>query len=73
MNIFSSCGNNTCLWILILLLLAAGFTGNSLDDILSGSCTPILLALLTACGKTERSPVCYAAATATTDADVTNQ
>lgn len=46
MNIFSSCGNNTCLWILILLLLAAGFTGNSLDDILSGSCTPILLALI---------------------------
>lgn len=46
MNIFSGWGNNTCLWILILLLLAAGFTGNSLDEILSGSCTPILLALL---------------------------
>ncbi|MCH5142692.1 MAG: hypothetical protein J1G07_03140 [Clostridiales bacterium] len=46
MNIFSSCGNNTCLWILILLLLTAGFTGSSLEDVLSGSCTPILLALI---------------------------
>ena len=46
MNVFSNFGCNTCLWTLILLLLAAGFTGNSLDDILSGSCTPILLALI---------------------------
>ncbi len=46
MNIFSQCGNNSCLWILILLLLAASFSGNSLENVLAGSCTPILIALI---------------------------
>jgi hypothetical protein len=47
MNLFS-CGdnNNTCLWILILLLLAASTCGRGLDSALSGSCIPILIALL---------------------------
>ena len=44
MNFFS-CGNNSCLWILILLLLAAS-TGNGLDESLAGSCTPLLIAVL---------------------------
>lgn len=47
MNIFSqSGGSNSCLWILILLLLAVGLSGNDLCEVLSGSCTPVLLALL---------------------------
>lgn len=48
MNIFSQCGgNNNCLWILILLLLAAsGSSCNGLEGVLSGSCIPILVALL---------------------------
>ena len=46
MNIFSSCGGNSCLWILILLLLAASCSGNGIDGVLSGSCTPILIALI---------------------------
>ena len=46
MNIFSQlCGNNGCLWILILLLLAAS-SGNSIENVLAGSCTPILIALI---------------------------
>lgn len=46
MNLFSSCGNNSCLWILILLLLAASCSGNGIEGVLSGSCTPILIALI---------------------------
>lgn len=47
MNIFSSCGgNNSCLWILILLLLAASCSGDGLANVLSGSCTPVLIALI---------------------------
>ena len=48
MNIFSGCGcgNNSCLWILILLLIAARCSGNGIDSVLSGSCTPILIALV---------------------------
>ncbi|MDE7329654.1 MAG: chorion class high-cysteine HCB protein 13 [Clostridia bacterium] len=46
MNLFSGCGNNSCLWILILLLLASSCSGNGLESVLSGSCTPILIALL---------------------------
>ena len=46
MNIFSQFGgSNSCLWILILLLIALSFSGNSLCEILSGGCTPLLLAL----------------------------
>ena len=47
MNLFSSCGNNSCLWILILLLLAASScSGNGLEGVLSGSCIPVLIALI---------------------------
>ena len=47
MNIFSHCGGtNSCLWILILLLLAACCSGNGIGDVLSGSCTPLLIALI---------------------------
>ncbi len=46
MNIFSCCGSNSCLWILILLLVAASCSGNGLEGVLSGSCTPILIALI---------------------------
>ncbi|MBE7088893.1 MAG: chorion class high-cysteine HCB protein 13 [Clostridiales bacterium] len=46
MNLFSQCGGNSCLWILILLLLAASCSGKCLDGILSGACTPVLIALL---------------------------
>ena len=47
MNIFSQCGGpNSCLWILILLLLALSFSGSNLCEILSGSCTPVLIALI---------------------------
>ena len=48
MNIFSNCGcgSNSCLWILILLLIAASCSGNGIDSVLSGSCTPVLVALL---------------------------
>ncbi|MCD8039902.1 MAG: hypothetical protein LUF82_00065 [Clostridia bacterium] len=46
MNIFSNCGSNSCLWILLLLLIAAGCSGNGLEQVLSGSCTPVLIALL---------------------------
>ncbi len=46
MNIFSNCGGNSCLWILILLLLAVSCSGNGLENILSGSCTPILIAII---------------------------
>ncbi len=47
MNIFSQCcGTNSCLWILILLLVAASCSGNGIDGVLSGSCTPILIALI---------------------------
>lgn len=45
MNIFSY-GNNSCLWILILILLAAGYSGESLANVLSGGCTPFLIALI---------------------------
>lgn len=51
MNIFSGCGSNSCLWILILLLIAASCSGNGLESILSGSCTPVLIALLYAMWK----------------------
>ena len=53
MNIFSGCGcgSNSCLWILILLLIAASCSGNGLDSVLSGSCTPILIALIYAMWK----------------------
>ena len=46
MNLFSQCGNNSCLWILILLLIAASATDNGLEGVLEGSCTPILVALV---------------------------
>ena len=46
MNIFSGCGSNSCLWILILLLIASGCSGNGLESVLAGSCTPILIALI---------------------------
>lgn len=47
MNLFSSFGGcNSCLWILILLLIASGCSGNGLEGVLAGSCTPILIALL---------------------------
>ncbi len=47
MNIFSQCGGNTCLWILILLLLAASVANgqNGLERALEGSCIPVLIAL----------------------------
>ncbi len=45
MNIFSQCGSNSCLWILILLLLAAS-NGNGIENVLAGSCTPLLIAIL---------------------------
>ena len=47
MNIFSQfSGNNGCLWILILLLLAASCSGNGIESVLAGSCTPILIAIV---------------------------
>lgn len=47
MNIFSCCGNNSCLYILILLLLAASASNcNGLEGVLSGSCIPLLIALI---------------------------
>ncbi len=47
MNIFSCGGGcNSCLWILILLLIASGCSGNGLEGVLAGSCTPILIALI---------------------------
>ena len=47
MNIFSQFGgSNSCLWILILLLLAASTSGNGIDSVLAGSCTPFLIALI---------------------------
>lgn len=47
MNLFSNfCGSNSCLWILILLLIASAAGGNGLDGVLAGSCTPILIALI---------------------------
>lgn len=47
MNLFTSgCGCNSCLWILILLLIASSCSGNGLEGVLAGSCTPILIALI---------------------------
>lgn len=46
MNLFSNCGSNSCLWILILLLLASGASNDGLEGVLAGSCTPILIALI---------------------------
>jgi hypothetical protein len=47
MNLFSQCGGtNICLWILIILLIAASSTSGGLENVLSGSCTPILIALI---------------------------
>lgn len=47
MNLFSNCGGtNSCLWILILLLIASASSGNGLEGVLSGACTPCLIALL---------------------------
>ncbi len=53
MNIFSGCGcgSNSCLWILILLLISASCSGNGIESVLSGSCTPVLIALLYAMWK----------------------
>lgn len=53
MNIFSGCGcgSNSCLWILILLLIAASCSGNGIESVLSGCCTPVLIALLYAMWK----------------------
>lgn len=72
MNLFSNCGNNSCLWILILLLLAASCSGHGIDGVLSGSCTPYLSLLFTVCGKTARFRACCAATVATADAAVTD-
>ncbi len=47
MNIFSQFGGcNSCLWILILLLIAASCSENGLENVLSGGCTPIFAALV---------------------------
>ncbi|MDE6790255.1 MAG: chorion class high-cysteine HCB protein 13 [Clostridia bacterium] len=46
MNLFNIGGCNSCLWILILLLIASGCSGNGLEGVLAGSCTPILIALI---------------------------
>ena len=47
MNLFSCCGGtNSCLWILILLLIASAYSDNGIQDVLEGSCTPLLLAVL---------------------------
>jgi hypothetical protein len=47
MNLFSQFGGcNSCLWILILLLIAASCSGNGIEGVLSGSCTPVLIALI---------------------------
>ncbi len=47
MNLFSNgCGCNSCLWILILLLIASACGENGLEGVLAGSCTPILIALI---------------------------
>lgn len=46
MNLFSCFGGNSCLWILILLLIASACSGNGLEGVLAGSCTPILIALI---------------------------
>lgn len=47
MNLFSNCGcSNSCLWILILLLIASGASCDGLEGVLAGSCTPILIALI---------------------------
>ncbi len=47
MNLFSNFGGcNSCLWILILLLIASACGGNGLEGVLAGSCTPILCALI---------------------------
>jgi hypothetical protein len=47
MNLFSNCnGTNSCLWILILLLIASCGTNGGLESVLSGSCTPVLIALI---------------------------
>ncbi len=48
MNIFSGlcCSQNSGLWILILLLIAASASGESVERALSGASTPILIALL---------------------------
>jgi len=47
MSLFSNFGGtNSCLWILILLLLASAGSCGGLESVLSGSCTPILIALI---------------------------
>lgn len=47
MNLFSNGGcNNSCLWILILLLVASNYSDNGIEGVLSGSCTPVLIALI---------------------------
>lgn len=47
MNLFSNCGcNGSCLWILILLLVASNCSDNGIEGVLSGSCTPVLVALI---------------------------
>ncbi len=52
MNLFTNCGGcNSCLWILILLLIASACGGNGLEGVLAGSCTPVLIALIYAMWK----------------------
>ena len=65
MNLFSGCGNNSCLWILILLLLAASCSGNGIEGVLPVAAPPYSSLCCTVCGKTARSPTCFAATTAT--------
>ena len=44
MNCFGTFGNNTCLWLLIILLILS-FCGNgALDGILNNCYTPLILA-----------------------------
>lgn len=47
MNLFSQFGGcNSCLWILILLFIAASCNSDGIEGALSGCCTPVLIALI---------------------------